>query len=79
MGDTAKDWLRDSGTPEYQLRGAIIRHIRQSKKVFRKFQQGKRGNLIPDEVLANVTITKGHDIYIEIVLEPDDMITIYAH
>lgn len=78
-GDSAKDWLSDTRTPECQLRGAIIRHIRDGKRVFHKFKEGSKKELIPDDVQANVTFPDGADVYVEIWLEGDGVITIYAH
>jgi len=83
---TASEWLEKNSIPESALREAIIQHIKAGKKVFHKYEsifsrkpkKGKR-ELIPDDVQANVTISEGDDIYVEIWLESDDLITVYAH
>ena len=37
------------------------------------------GELIPDDVQANVTLSAGFDIYVEVWLVDDTMIVVYAH
>jgi hypothetical protein len=79
FGRTAKEWLANSSVPECQLRGAIIRHIKAGKRVFHKYKDDGSGQLIERDVQANITIFDGHDIYVEIALEGDTLIILYAH
>lgn len=76
---TANDWLEKNSTPESALRDAIICHIRAGKKIFHKYKFGSKTELIDDDVQANVTISEGIDIYVEIWIESEDLITVYAH
>jgi hypothetical protein len=84
---TASEWLLQNSIPESALREAIVQHIKDGKKVFCKYEsikfsrKPKNGKLklIPNDFQANVTIFEGDDIYVEIWLESDDLITVYAH
>jgi hypothetical protein len=79
FGRSAKSWLADSSVPEYVLRGAIIRHIKAGKQVFHKYKDDGSGQLIDRDVQANISLSEDHDIYVEIALEDDVMIILYAH
>jgi hypothetical protein len=79
LGRSAKESLASWSIPEYTLRGAIIRHIKDGKKVFHKIKDYRTGELIEDDVQANVTLSDGFDVYVEIWLENDILIVIYAH
>ena len=62
-----------------QLRGAIIRHINTGKRMFHKYRDDGTGKLLPNHVQANVTLSCGPDIYVEVVVMQDALIIIYAH
>jgi hypothetical protein len=47
--------------------------------MFHKFSDDGTGRLLPGHVQANVTLSAGPDIYVEVVLMQDSMIIIYAH
>lgn len=79
LGRSAKESIAQWSIPEYALRGDIIRHIRAGKKVFHKYKDKRGGELIEDDVQANVTLSAGFDIYVEIWLVDDTMIVVYAH
>ena len=79
LGRSAKESIAKWSVPEYALRGDIIRHIKSGKKVFHKFKDDGSGDLIENDVQANITLSAGFDVYVEIWLEDDDMIVIYAH
>jgi hypothetical protein len=64
---------------EVQLRGAVSHHIRDGKRMFHKYRDDGSGKLLPNHVQANVTLSSGPDIYVEVVLMQDAMIIIYAH
>jgi hypothetical protein len=79
LGRSAKESIAKWSIPEYALRGDIIRHIKAGKKIFRKYKDKRSNELIPDDVQANVTLSAGFDIYVEIWLVDDTMIVVYAH
>ena len=80
FGHSAEKWLADTNTPEQELCGAIDRHIRAGRKVFRKFEKGSKTKLLPDDVQANVTIFNDEDdLYVSIWIQPGIIINIYAH
>jgi hypothetical protein len=79
LGRSAKESLSKWCMPEVHLRGAIIRHITQGKRMFRKYRDDFSGNLIPRDVQANVTLPIGLDVYVEIALMDEGMVIIYAH
>lgn len=79
LGYSAKQSLTRWQIPEVQLRGAIIRHITAGKRMFRKFADDGSGKLLPGHVQANVTLSDGPDIYVEVVLMEHSMVIIYAH
>jgi hypothetical protein len=79
LGDSAKESIAKWTTSEAALRGSIIRHITAHKKVFHKFKDDRSGDLIPRDVQANVTLSAGFDVYVEIALMDEGMIIIYAH
>ena len=65
--------------PECEMRGAIIRHIKAGKRVFHKFKADRSDDLIDNDVQANVALSEGFDIYVEIWLADAKMIVVYAH
>jgi hypothetical protein len=79
LGYSAKQSITRWQIPEVQLRSAIIRHINAGKRMFHKFSDDGTGRLLPGHVQANVTLSAGPDIYVEVVLMQDSMIIIYAH
>ena len=79
LGRSAKASIATWSIPEYALRGDIIRHIKAGKRVFHKYKDNRTGELIPDDVQANVTLSAGFDIYVEVWLVDDTMIVVYAH
>lgn len=79
LGYSAKKSIAMWQIPEVQLRGAISRHIKQGKRMFHKYKDDRSGQLLADHLQANVTLSCGPDIYIEVVLMQDAMIIIYAH
>ena len=56
-----------------------MRHIRDGKRVFHKFNDDGSGQLLDKDVQANVTLSGGSEIYIEVFIEDDSMIQINAH
>ena len=78
-GFSAKDFMATESVPEYELRGALMRHIRDGKRVFHKFNDDGSGQLLDKDVQANVTLSGGSEIYIEVFIEDDSMIQINAH
>lgn len=79
LGHSAKESLSQWRIPEVQLRGAIIRHIMLRRRMFHKYKNDFSGDLICHHVQANVTISDGFDVYVEVVLMEDGMIIIYSH
>ena len=79
LGYSAKQSITSWRLPEVQLRSAVIRHINRGKRMFHKFSDDGTGRLLPGHVQANVTLSAGPDIYVEVVLMQDSMIIIYAH
>lgn len=79
LGHSAKESLSQWRIPEVQLRGAIIRHIMLRRRMFHKYKNDFSGDLILHHVQANVTISDGFDVYVEVVLMEDGMIIIYSH
>ena len=79
LGYSAKQSIALWRVPEAQLRGAIIRHINAGRRMFHKFKDDSSGTLIPQDVQANVTLSTGSDIYVEVALMDEGMIIIYAH
>ncbi len=79
LGRSAKESISKWRVPEEQLRGAIIRHITQGKRMFRKYKNDFSGDLIPCDVQANVALPTGIDVYVEIALMEEGMVIIYAH
>jgi len=79
LGHSAKESIADWRIPEVHLRGAISRHIKDGKRMFHKYRDDGSGQLLPNHVQANVTLSCGLDIYVEVVLMQDAMIIIYAH
>jgi len=51
----------------------------QGKRIFHKYKNDFSGDLIPDDVPANVTLSNGVDVYVEIALMGEGIIIIYAH
>jgi hypothetical protein len=64
---------------EAPLRGAIIRHIKQGRRMFRKFDRDHPGHLLQGHIQANISLLEDLDIYVEVILMEQDMIIIYAH
>jgi hypothetical protein len=64
---------------ESQLRGAIVSHICEHRRVFLKFAQGGNNSLLPNHLQANITLFPELDIYVEMVLKEQQIIIIYAH
>ncbi len=79
FGRSAKESLSRWQVPEVQLRGAIIRHITLGRRMFHKYKDDFSGDLIPRDVQANVTLSVGFDVYVEVALMDEGMIIIYAH
>ena len=79
LGYSAKQSITRWRLPEVQLRSAVIRHINTGKRMFHTYSDDGTGNLIPGHVQANVTLSGGPDIYVEVVLMQNSMIIIYAH
>lgn len=79
LGHSAKDSIAGWRIPEVQLRGAIIRHIKDGKRMFHKYTDDRSGQFLPNHVQANVTLPSGPDIYVEVVIMQEAMIIIYAH
>lgn len=79
LGYSAKKSIATWQIPEVQLRGAISRHIKAGKRMFHKYKDDRSGQLLANHVQANVTLSCGPDIYVEVVLMQDAMIIIYAH
>lgn len=78
-GRSAKEAMAGWSVPEEEIRKAIIRHIEAGRKVFHKFKLGSKNELITDDVQANVSLSDDRDIYVEIWLEEETLIVIYAH
>lgn len=49
------------------------------RRMFHKYKNDFSGDLILHHVQANVTISDGFDVYVEVVLMEDGMIIIYSH
>jgi hypothetical protein len=64
---------------ESQLRGAILAHIADHKRVFLKFAQDGSRRILPRSLQANVTLLPDLDIYVEMVLMQNELIIINAH
>ena len=64
---------------EVQVRGAISRHIKDGKRMFHKYRDYGSHQILANHVQANVTLSCGPDIYVEVVLMQDAMIIVYAH
>lgn len=79
LGYSAKKSIAAWQIQEFQLRGAISHHIKDGKRMFHKYKDDGSGHLLPNHVQANVTLSCGPDIYVEVVLMRDAMIIIYAH
>jgi hypothetical protein len=79
LGYSAKKSIAAWQIQEVQLRGAISHHIKDGKRMFHKFKNDGSGKLLPNHVQANVTLSSGPDIYVEVVLMQDAMIVIFAH
>jgi hypothetical protein len=79
LGRSAKESVSRWCMPEAQLRGAIIRHITQGKRMFHKYKNDFSGDVIPRDVQANVTLPIGSDVYVEVALMDEGMVIIYAH
>ena len=79
LGRSAKGSIALWCISEAHLRGAIIRHINAGKRMFHKFKDDYSGALIPNDVQANVTLSTGSDVYVEVALMDEGMIIIYAH
>ena len=47
--------------------------------MFHKYKDDFSGDLIPRDVQANVTLSVGFDVYVEVALMDEGMIIIYAH
>ena len=47
--------------------------------MFHKFKDDHSGTLIPKDVQANITLSTGSDVYVEVALMDEGMIVIYAH
>ena len=63
-GYSAKDFMETESVPEYELRGALMRHIRDGKRVFHKFKPDRSGQLLDKDVQASVTLSDDSEIYI---------------
>ena len=64
---------------ESQLRGAILDHISEGRRVFLKFAQPGGGATIPNHLQANISLFEDLDIYVEMVLMQNELIIINAH
>lgn len=79
LGRSAKESIALWCISEANLRGAIIRHINAGKRMFHKFKNDHTGTLIPRDVQANITLSTGSEVYVEVALMDEGMIVIYAH
>ncbi|MDB6033062.1 MAG: hypothetical protein JWM16_3400 [Verrucomicrobiales bacterium] len=70
---TARCWH----VQEAQLRKAIVLHIDEGNRLFKKY--GTNGRLLPNHIQANVTLMEDLDIYVEAVLMDKKMIILNAH
>ncbi len=80
LGQSAKSYTAHRWrVHESQLRGAVLDHISEGRRIFLKFAQAGGGAIIPNHLQANVSLFEDLDIYVEMVLMQNETIIINAH
>jgi hypothetical protein len=79
LGESAQIAIANWNVDESILRRSIIRHIDDGKKMFHKYQDDGSAKLLAGHVQANVTLTNGRKVYVEVVFKGNDGVAIYAH
>ncbi|MCE0499101.1 MAG: hypothetical protein LV481_14265 [Methylacidiphilales bacterium] len=79
MGASAVANLRCWRAHESILRGAIIAHIDNKRKIFCKPDPQNGNQHLFNHLHANVTLFEGKTIYVEMVIMERQMIILFAH
>ena len=79
LGSTAQFYVNYARISSHVLRVAVLRHITEGRKIFRKHKPNEPQTLLENNLQATVTMYEGKDIYVEMILTKGVIVILNAH